>query len=395
MKKFWSDLGVKVSSLKGLATIGASDIIGNAISAVFWLYMASILGAENYGQISYFVAIAGIASTISLTGAANTLTVYTAKNVKIESSIYITSLIITSISAVIISVIFYNLGITAYVFGAVIFGLASSEILGKKLYKSYSKYLIVQRLLMWSLAIGFYHLIGINGVILGLGLAFLPYTFRLYIGFRESKIDFSLLRKYSSVITHNYMLNLATTFSGQLDKIIIVPILGFVILGNYQLAIQLVTVLEILPNIIFKFILPHDATGNSNKKLKKIIILSSIGLAVIGVIVSPVIISTFFPKFVPAIQVFQIASLSVIPSTLGLTIISKFLGLEKNKLVLISSGVYLAVQITLILLLGKLYGINGVATAFVISVSIQTVILLFMDRLVLGVKSNVDNNKHN
>ena len=395
MKKFWSDLGGKVSSLRGLAIIGASDIIGNVISAVFWLYMASILGAENYGQISYFVAIAGIASTISLTGAANTLTVYTAKNVKIESSIYITSLIITSISAVIISVIFYNLGVTAYVFGAVIFGLASSEILGKKLYKSYSKYLIVQRLLMWSLAIGFYHLIGINGVILGLGLAFLPYTFRLYIGFRESKIDFSLLRKYSSVITHNYMLNLATTFSGQLDKIIIVPILGFVILGNYQLAIQLVTVLEILPNIIFKFILPHDATGNSNKKLKKIIILSSIGLAVIGVTVSPVMIPTFFPKFVPAIQVFQIASLSVIPSTLGLTIISKFLGLEKNKLVLISSGVYLAVQITLILLLGKLYGINGVATAFVISVSIQTVILLFMDRLVLGVKSNVDNNKHN
>ena len=383
MKKFWSDLGGKVSSLRGLAIIGASDIIGNVISAVFWLYMASLLGAENYGQISYFVAIAGIASTISLTGAANTLTVYTAKNVKIESSIYITSLIITSISAVIISVIFYNLGVTAYVFGAVIFGLASSEILGKKLYKSYSKYLIVQRLLMVSLAIGFYHLIGINGVILGLGLAFLPYTFRLYRGFRESKIDFSLLRKYFSVITHNYMLNLSTAFSGQLDKIIIVPILGFAMLGNYQLGIQLVAVLEMLPNIIFKFILPHDATGNSNKKLKKIIILSSIGLAVIGVTVSPVMIPTFFPKFVPAIQVFQIVSLSVIPSTIGLTIISKFLGLDKNKLVLISSGVYLAVQITLILLLGKLYGINGVATAFVISVSIQTVILLFMDRFVL------------
>ena len=383
MTNNWDKIKNISSGLKGLTTIGASDIVGNGISAVFWFYMASLLGAENYGQISYFLAIAGIASTISLTGAVNTLTVYTAKNVKIESSIYITSLIITSISAIIISVIFYNLGITAYVFGAVIFGLASSEILGKKLYKSYSKYLIVQRLLMVSLAIGFYHLIGINGVILGLGLAFLPYTFRLYRGFRESKVDFSLLRKHSSVITHNYMLNLSTAFSGQLDKIIIVPILGFAMLGNYQLGIQLVAVLEMLPNIIFKFILPHDATGNSNKKLKKIIILSSIGLAVIGVTVSPVMIPTFFPKFVPAIQVFQIVSLSVIPSTIGLTIISKFLGLDKNKLVLISSGVYLAVQITLILLLGKLYGINGVATAFVISVSIQTVILLFMDRFVL------------
>jgi len=383
MTNNWDKIRNISSGLKGLTTIGASDIAGNVISAVFWFYMASLLGAENYGQISYFLAIAGIASTISLTGAANTLTVYTAKNVKIESSIYIVSLIITSISAVILLVIFYNSGITAYVFGAVIFGLASSEILGKKLYKSYSKYLIVQRFLMVSLAIGFYHLIGINGVILGLGLAFLPYTFRLYKGFRESKIDFSLLRKHSSVITHNYMLNLSTAFSGQLDKIIIVPILGFAILGNYQLGIQLLAILEMLPSIIFKFILPHDAIGNSNKKLKKITILSSIGLAVIGVTVSPVIVPTFFPKFIPAIQVFQIVSLSVIPSTIGLTFISKFLGLEKSKLVLISSGIYLAVQITLILLLGKLYGINGIATAFVISVSIQTVILLFMDRFVL------------
>ena len=331
MTNNWDKIRNISSGLKGLTTIGASDIVGNAISAVFWFYMASLLGAENYGQISYFLAIAGIASTISLTGAANTLTVYTAKNVKIESSIYITSLIITSISAIIISVIFYNLGITAYVFGAVIFGLASSEILGKKLYKSYSKYLIVQRLLMVSLAIGFYHLIGINGVILGLGLAFLPYTFRLYRGFRESKVDFSLLRKHSSVITHNYMLNLSTAFSGQLDKIIIVPILGFAILGNYQLGIQLLAILEMLPSIIFKFILPHDAVGNSNKKLKKITILSSIGLAVIGVTVSPVIISAFFPKFIPAIQVFQIVSLSVIPSTISLTFISKFLGLEKRR----------------------------------------------------------------
>ncbi len=387
MNDNWNKIKDIAVGFRGLTIIGSSDIIGNAISVIFWFYMASLLGAENYGQISYFLAIAGIASTISLTGAANTLTVYTAKNIKIESSIYIISLIITSITAVILSIIFYNLGITAYVFGAVIFGLASSEILGKKLYKSYSKYLIVQRLLMVSLAIGFYHLIGINGVILGLGIAFLPYIFRLYRGFRESKIDFALLRKHSRFIVHNYMLNLSTTFSGQLDKIIIVPILGFTILGNYQLGIQLLAILEMLPSIIFKFILPQDAIGNSNKKLKKLIILSSVGLAVIGITVSPLIIPIFFPKFIPAIQVFQIVSVSIIPSTVGLTFISKFLGLEKSKLVLISSGIYLAVQITLILLLGKLYGINGVATAFVISVSIQTAVLLFMNKFILE-KSN-------
>jgi O-antigen/teichoic acid export membrane protein len=383
MTNNWDKIKNIASGLKGLTTIGISDIIGNAISAVFWLYMASLLGAEEYGQVSYFIAIGGIVSTISLTGAANTLTVYTAKNIKIESTIYITSLIVTSISAIVISVIFYNLGIIAYVFGAVIFGLGSSEILGKKMYKSYSKYVIAQKLLMVGLAIGFYHLIGINGLVLGLGLAFLPYTFRLYRGFKETKIDFSLLRKHYGFITNNYVLTLSGIFSGQLDKIVIVPILGFVILGNYQLGIQLLAILEMLPAMIFKFILPHDATGNPNKKLKKVMILSSVSLAVIGVVVSPVIIPIFFPKFIPTIQIFQIVSLSIIPSTIGLTLISKFLGLGKSKFVLISSVIYTAIQIILILSLGKLYGVNGVATAFVISISIQTIILLFIDRFIL------------
>ena len=383
MTNNWDKIKNIASGLKGLTTIGISDIIGNVISVVFWFYMASLLGAEEYGQVSYFIAIGGIVSTISLTGAANTLTVYTAKNIKIESTIYIISLIITSISAIVISVIFYNLGIIAYVFGAVIFGLGSSEILGKKMYKSYSKYVIAQKLLMVGLAIGFYHLIGINGLVLGLGLAFLPYTFRVYRGFKETKIDFSLLRKHYGFITNNYALTLSTIFSGQLDKIIIVPILGFAILGNYQLGIQLLAILEMLPAIIFKFILPHDATGNPNKKLKKIMILSSVSLAVIGITVSPVIIPIFFPKFIHTIQIFQIVSLSIIPSTIGLTLISKFLGLGKNKFVLISSIIYSAIQIILILSLGKLYGVNGIATAFVISVSIQTIILLFMDRLIL------------
>ena len=79
MTNNWDKIRNISSGLKGLTTIGASDIVGNGISAVFWFYMASLLGAENYGQISYFLAIAGIASTISLTGAANTLTVYTQK----------------------------------------------------------------------------------------------------------------------------------------------------------------------------------------------------------------------------------------------------------------------------------------------------------------------------
>ncbi len=369
------------SGLRGLTIIGTTDVIGNAISAVFWLYLASLLGTENYGQLSYFLAIAGIASTLSLTGAGNTLIVYTAKNVRLESSVYFISLVLAAVAMLILFAIFSNYGISAYVLGAIVFGLAGAEILGKKLYKSYSKYLIAQRILMIGLSVGFYHLIGLNGIILGLGLAFLVYLPRIYVGFKETKIDFSLLKERAGFITHNYILNLSGAFSGQLDKLIIAPLLGFAILGNYQLGIQLLSILEMLPGIIFKFILPQDAAGNSNKKLKKITILLSVGMAVLGITLSPIVIPTFFPKFIDAIQVFQIVSLSIIPSTINMTFVSKFLGMEKSKFVLISSGTYLVTQVTLILILGDIYGINGIATAFVISVCIQTISFFIIDRI--------------
>lgn len=371
------------SGLRGLTIIGTTDIIGNAISAIFWLYLASLLGTENYGQLSYFLAIAGIASTLSLTGAGNTLTVYTAKNVRLESSVYFISLILAAVAMIILFVMFSNFGISAYVLGAIVFGLAGSEILGKKLYKSYSKYLITQRILMIGLSIGLYHLIGLDGIILGLGLAFLIYLPRIYMGFKETKIDFSLLRERAGFIVHNYMLNLSSAFSGQLDKLIVAPLLGFAILGNYQLGIQLLSILEMLPGIIFKFILPQDAAGNSNKKLKQMTIFLSIGMATLGITLSPTIIPIFFPKFTDAIQVFQIVSISIIPSTINMTFVSKFLGMEKSKFVLVSSGAYLITQVTLILILGSIFGINGIAAAFVISVCVQTVSFLIIDRIIL------------
>ncbi|WKT58326.1 polysaccharide biosynthesis C-terminal domain-containing protein [Candidatus Nitrosotenuis chungbukensis] len=104
-------------------------------------------------------------------------------------------------------------------------------------------------------------------------------------------------------------------------------------------------------------------------------------MAVLGITLSPIVIPTFFPKFIDAIQVFQIVSLSIIPSTINMTFVSKFLGMEKSKFVLISSGTYLVTQVTLILILGDIYGINGIATAFVISVCIQTISFFIIDRI--------------
>ena len=76
-------------------------------------------------------------------------------------------------------------------------------------------------------------------------------------------------------------------------------------------------------------------------------------------------------------------SISLIPTTVNTSFISKLLGNEKTRVVLISSVIYITVQITTILILGSLWGINGVAIAYVMSVVVQSVFLLIANRIVL------------
>lgn len=381
MNKSWNKIKEIILQLKGLSTIGIADLSGNAISSIFWFYMATVLGTEHYGVVSYFLAIAGIASGISLLGSENTLMIYTAKNVKIQPAIYFITIIFGSIISIILFLIFYNLGLSVLVLGYTIFGLVTSEILGRKLYTAYSKYLISQRLLMAGLAIGMYYLMGTDGVILGIALAFSPYSIRIYKEFKNSKIDFSIIKSRFSFMMNSYILKLLAVFGSSIDKLIIAPMLGFALLGNYQLGLQFLDLLLILPSIIYKYVLPRDASGNASRTLKKGTILLSIGLVILMIIVSPIVIPLIFPKFTKAVEIIQITSLSMIPASISMTYISKFLGNEKIKIVVLSSGISLTVQVPSIIILGKIFGVNGVAAAFVLAVLTQSFFLFLVDRV--------------
>ena len=369
-----------ILQLKGLATIGISDILGSVITAVFWLYIASILGAENYGNVSYFLAIGGIASTVSLLGSQTTLTVFTAKNVKIESTIYLIAIISGIVTCVILFFMFQSLGLSTYAFGVIIFGLVNGELLGKRLYKSYSKYILVQKILMVGLAIGLYHIIGINGIIFGIGLSFFSYSFKIYRGFKDSKIDFGLLKSRAGFIINNYVLDLSSTLSGSLDKLITGSLLGFVLLGNYQLGLQFLAILLILPNIIYKYTLPNDASGTSTRKIKNAAILTSAGITALGVLLSPIIIPPLFPKYTHVVEIIQILSFALVPATITLLYNSKFLGNEKTRIVLYGAGVHLLILIIGIMILGNYFSVKGVAIAYVLATSAHVVFYLVISK---------------
>ena len=369
-----------ISGLRGVSIIGSSDIASSIIGAIFWLYLASLLGAESYGQLSYFLSIASIASTASLLGTENVISVYIAKKIKLESTIFLIPIVAGSIASIILYFAFSDLGVTVYVLGAIIFGLASSEILAKGLFKAYSKYLLLTKILMVILSIGLYHIIGLEGVLLGIGLAFFVYLVRIYKGFRETKIDFSLIKPKAGFLVNSYALQLISAFNGSLDKLIIAPLVGFTLLGNYSLGVQFLSILHILPGIVYKYILPQDASGKPNKKLKQLTVISSIGIAILGIVLGPIVIPLFLPQYTEAIAIIQIMSISVIPSTINLMYTSKLLGNEKTKYLLIGSGMYLIILILGIIILGLTYGINGMAVAIIISTSAETCFYYFINK---------------
>jgi O-antigen/teichoic acid export membrane protein len=363
-----------------LTTFGFGTVIATVISGLFWLYLASLLGTESYGEISYFIAISGIAAVISFVGAGNMLVVYTAKDVKIQPTVYLISIIASLVSSAVLFFIFYNVGVSVYVIGYVVFALATSELLGRKLYKTYSKYLIIQRLLMVGLTIGLYYLLGQNGVILGIALSHFPFIPRIYKGFKEIKIDFVLVKSRFNFMMNSYVSDLAKIFSGSIDKLLIGPLFGFALLGNYHLGIQFLGLLGVLPNIVYQYILPHDATGNRNNKLKVVTILFSVCLAIASIFLAPLVLPYFFPKFVNAVEILQILSIAVVPLTINLMYTSRLLGDEKNKMLLVGSGIYVASEIISILGLGGSFGVKGIASAIVIASVAEMIFLVSVGR---------------
>ena len=76
-----------------IGILGIGNIVGAAILSLFWIFLASLLGPENYGKVSYLIAIANTVSVIAFLGAGQTITVYVAKGIKIENTIYLITII--------------------------------------------------------------------------------------------------------------------------------------------------------------------------------------------------------------------------------------------------------------------------------------------------------------
>lgn len=373
----WNDIR-NSQGIKNIASLATSTITGSAISAIFWLYIAGLIGQEEYGELGYLMAIAGITSNIALIGGVWVMAIYTAKGKEVQSVLYLISLISSGISALILYVIFQNVGLSVFVIGFIIFNLTLAEIQGRKLYKNYATFFVLQKLFFVLISLTLFQFIGAEGILLGYGLSFIPFFKRMYTSIKTRKYNFKLLKEKSGFIASNYSLDLTGSIKGEIDKLMIAPLFGFALLGNYYLGLQVVSVLSIIPGVIFTYILPQDASGNATGKLRIITILGSVFLAILGIFLVPILMPVVFPQYEESLSLIPILSISIIPSTIAAMYTSKFLGNEKSSYVLYGYIISAVSLVLGILILSEVFQVVGLAIAYVLSTSVQAGFLLIV-----------------
>ena len=173
-------------------------------------------------------------------------------------------------------------------------------------------------------------------------------------------------------------MDLSWIFERQIDKLLIGPLFGFTILGNYYLAIQLLNMLAVFPEIVAKFTLPEDSSGTNTKKIKLLTVLFSVVLALIGIFIVPQVLPILFPEYAGTLEVVPIISLCIIPTTISTLYISQFLGNEKSGHLVLTSITSVIVLVIGILSLGQTFGVFGLAYSLLISDIVRAVMLFLL-----------------
>ena len=371
----WKDVK-NIRGLRSIGTLGSSNIVGSTITAVFWISIAGLIGTDSYGELSYFLAIIGISSVIVNYGGNYAMQVYTAKGVKIESSLYFLGIITSTVAGIILFLIFENFGVSISVVGIVAFNFILFETLGKKLYKKYFKIFVAQKILFVISASTFYFAFGPEGILVGYGVSMLLFSQIIYKSFKNNKVNFSIIRERKKFLFHTWIADLSATARNNIDKLIIAPLLGFSVLGNYFVGLQIMELMLIIPAVVFKYTLHEDSVGESTGKIKILTIVAMFFIMLLGIFVAPLVIPIVLPAYATAVDLIPILSLVVIPRTISIMIMSSFLGQEKTKFILVGNVITFCVLAISIFPLSELFEVTGIAIAYVIGFSSSTVYLV-------------------
>jgi len=347
------------------------------LQAVFYLLFAALLEPESYGEFNYLIAIAGTVALLSRFGLSQTATVYRAKeNSKVADQVNTLAVLSSSVAAVIL--ISIDIFTALLALATSFFVMNQGNLLGFRNYKGYMISTVVKNVFIIIIPLGFYFALDIPGIILGMAisnfLASVPF-------FKILKFkSFFALKKSYKVIIHNFGVDASTNLSRLIDKVLVAPLLGFFVVGVYQFNMQILFALEIIPAILYAFLLSEESSGESHKKIIYLSIIASIGLAVLAMFLVPFLVNEFYPKYSEGILGLQILVFSIIPLSISSIFNAKLQAKESTKIGF-SAIVRIGTLLALIALLGNSFGYVGLSVAVLMSVIINTIFLFILYKM--------------
>lgn len=356
-----------MNRIKSLTAIGSTDIIGLAISSSFWFFLATLIEPKEYGFIFYFLSIAGTASLIAPIATNYVSTVYSAKKVEILSELYTISTISTGIGVIVVYFLTQRIDICFFIFGTVFFNLTTGKMFGEKNFKLYAITNLFQKCTTMIFGFIFYFLFGLENIIYALALSYIFHIGLFIKDIKIKKLHFAIIKTRIRFIISNYLNNIVGLFGGQVDKLVIGSFFGFVLLGNYSVAIQVIGVMMIIPNVIFRYVLTEDLYDIKNREFKKKILVFTGIISILGIFVVPEAVSDFFPKYKDIVDAVRIMSFSIVPATYAKIQTARYLSQEKSGVILGGTLTYIVILFSGIALLVNFMGIIGLAISFTIA----------------------------
>lgn len=362
--------------LNNFVLVSSGRIISSALQAIFYIIFAIILSPEEYGNLSYLIAIAGVASIISRFGLTHSIVIFQAKSdYSSVNQINLLVLITTSIAAIILIPI--DIFAAFLTLSSSVFLMYVHNLLGLKDYKKYFSYNLFKGSFIIIIPITGYYFFQLEGIIFGMAIGYLLSSLPFFKNISFQKNLFQNFKNNFRIFLHNFGVDASTNLVKFIDKLVIAPIAGFAILGIYQLNLQILIGLEIIPLALHSYLLSEESSGNKHRKIIGLVILFSIFLVISIILLSPFVIPEFFPQYIEGIESLQILVISLIPLTIS-SILNAKLQAKNSTKVGYSAIIRIGSLLILLVFLGSQFGLLGLSYSVLLSATFSTIFLIYI-----------------
>lgn len=369
-------------SESGFALMSVVNVLTSVLGAVFYLYFAAIVSIQDYGKVNYVISFALTAYAISSMGMDTTIMTFVPKiGRRILFECYSIILISTVTVSLVTGILFREFTASIMIFSVMAYSISLVELVTLSRYKEYTMLSLGSKISQICLSLSFFYWIGLDGFLLGYSISYLIFGYRFLLGLKNFSLNFHELRGKWRFVMQVYGAGTSYTLLSYLDKIVVGLVFDYFLLGSYQLSFQVFTFLSILPHTLFNYLLPHQARGLHKKRIKILGFTLICGIVLLAVLTIPVALPYAFPKYTHVVTAIQIMAFAIIPLTLVSFLRSNILAETKQTASMLYAGlISLTTEIVSIIVLGSLFGINGVSSALLLTMTIEFIFLLIANR---------------